>query len=340
MSERPARRVGLSPGRLAARRLARNPAAIASLALIVGMVALAALAPAVSPYGYDQADSAAQLLRPCRAHLMGTDFLGRDLFTRLVFGARVSLGVAVASTLISLLVGSGYGAVSGYVGGRLDNALMRVVDVIYSFPDLLLIIIIGASLNQERLGAFLGHPGRSLLRLSELVLSIPGPAVLERLLDRADARVAPVLGLFLTADNLALLIALSLVTWVYVARLIRGEVLRLREEKYVEAARALGVGHAGIIVRHLLPNTLGPLIVTLTFRIPAVILAESTLSFIGLGIQPPKSSWGTLAADGFTSMQFHWHLIFFPSLAIFLTMLAFNFLGDGLRDALAPERRS
>lgn len=298
---------GMSPRRLVVLRLLRNRAALASLVFIAAIILAAVIAPWISPYDYDQMDLASKLSPPSLAHLMGTDFLGRDLLSRMIYGSRVSLGVAVASTLISLLLGTSYGAVSGYVGGRLDNGMMRVADVVYSFPDLLLIILINAGIDREWLAGVL------------------------------DRWWLGGLGDLVNADNMALLLALSLVTWVYVARLIRGEVIRLREETYVEAARALGVGHGGIIARHILPNTWGPLIVTLTFRIPVVILAESTLSFIGLGIQPPKSSWGTLAADGWTAMQFNPHLILFPSLAIFLTMLAFNFLGDGLRDALAPE---
>jgi oligopeptide transport system permease protein len=337
----PRRPGGDSPWLLTLRRLGRNKAAMAGLTYIVVVAALAVLAPWVAPYSYEAADYDAKLSPPSREHLMGTDFLGRDMFSRIIYGARVSLGVAVAATLISLLLGSAYGAVSGYVAGRLDNAMMRVVDVIYSFPDLLLIILINATLSRESLSRFLDL----LYQLTAfVVLSLaqtwtsPAPALAPLFMETYPLAWLRG-GELLDGDNLALLLALSLVTWVYVARLIRGEVLRLREETYVEAARALGVGHLGIITRHILPNTWGPLIVTLTFRIPAMILAESTLSFIGLGIQPPKSSWGTLAADGWTSMQFYWHLIFFPSLAIFLTMLAFNFLGDGLRDALAPERR-
>ncbi|HUT55473.1 MAG TPA: ABC transporter permease [bacterium] len=294
---------------MVARRLGRNWWAMAGLIIIIILLGLAVFAPWIAPYGYEKIDYQAKLAGPSWAHWLGCDFLGRDLMSRMIYGARVSLAVAVVSTLISLGLGTAYGSISGYAGGRLDNAMMRVVDVIYSFPDLLLIILVNASINREWLDGLLARPGLGLIAL------------------------------FVNADNLALLIALSLVSWVYVARLIRGEVLRLREETYIEAARALGVGHTGIIVRHILPNTWGPLIVTLTFRIPAVILAESTLSFIGLGIQPPKSSWGTLAADGWTSMQFYPRLILAPSIAIFITMIAFNFLGDGLRDALAPERK-
>lgn len=298
-----------SPRGLVLRRLLRNKAAMASLVFILFMIFTAAAAPWISPYSYEEMDRHHKLESPSLKHPMGTDFLGRDLFARMIYGARISLSVAVVSTLLSLVLGTAYGAFSGYAGGKLDNFMMRIVDVVYSFPDLLLIILINVSINREWLQALLQSTGLSFLEK------------------------------WLNADNLALLLALSLVSWVYVARLIRGEVLRLREETYIEAARSLGQGHGRIILHHILPNTWGPLIVTLTFRIPVVILAESTLSFIGLGIQPPKPSWGTLAADGWTAMQFNPHIIFFPSLAIFLTMLAFNFLGDGLRDAMAPERR-
>ena len=298
-----------SPFWLAAGKLFKNRFAMAGLAFIILICIAAAFAPYISPYPYDEADYNAKNEGISLEHPMGTDFLGRDLLSRLIYGARISLSIAVISTLISLFLGTFYGSLSGYAGGRLDNVLMRFVDIVYSFPDLLLIILINASINRAWLDSILGTLGLSFLQN------------------------------WLNADNLALLLALSLVSWVYVARLIRGEVLRLREETYVEAARALGAGRIKIIFRHILPNTWGPLIVTLTFRIPAVILAESTLSFIGLGIQPPKSSWGTLASDGWTAMQFYPAMIFFPSLFIFLTMLAFNFLGDGLRDALAPDKR-
>ena len=205
-----------------------------------------------------------------------------------------------------MILGTVYGSVSGYAGGKLDNLLMRIADIVYSFPDLLLIILINASISREGLTAlFAGLHAPWLVRV-------------------------------FNPEIISLLIALSLVSWVHIARLIRGEVLRIREEKYIEAAQALGAGPGSILFRHILPNTLGPLIVTLTFRIPAVILAESTLSFIGLGIQPPLASWGTLANTGFAHLRFHPHLILFPSLIIFATILAFNFLGDGLRDALAP----
>jgi oligopeptide transport system permease protein len=295
---------------LGARRLAGNRAAMISLGYVTAVTLVAVFAPHISPYAFDAQDAEALLEPPGMKHWLGTDDLGRDLLSRVIYGARISMAVAYVSTFFSLILGTLYGAVSGYTGGKLDAIMMRIVDVLYSFPDLLLIILINASISREWLNSLLLATGSSWLLRA------------------------------VNAETLALLLALSLVSWVQVARLIRGEVLRLREEVYVDAARALGVRHWNIILRHILPNTLGPLIVTLTFRIPAVILAESMLSFIGLGIQPPKSSWGTLASDGFAAMRFEPHLILFPSMVIFLAMLAFNFLGDGLRDAFDPRLKA
>ena len=270
------------------RQMKSKPAVMASAVLILSMGLAAAFAPALAPYPYDVQDNRHLLQAPSLEHWMGTDRLGRDLFSRLIYGARLSLSIGILTAVAAMLIGTLYGAISGYVGGWPDNALMRGVDVVYALPDLLLIILIKMMIFQDLPGIFL---------------------------------------------------ALSLVSWVTVARIIRGEVLRLRESPYVEAARALGMSHSRIVFRHILPNAMGPLIVTLTFRIPAAILAESTLSFVGIGIHPPMASWGSLAQEGWSAMKFYPHLILFPSLAIFLTMLAFNFLGDSLRDALDPERR-
>jgi oligopeptide transport system permease protein len=261
---------------------------MASAAAVIGIGLLAVLAPWIAPFPYDFQDSRALLQPPSMEHWMGTDRLGRDLFSRLLYGARISMSVGIGSAFAALIFGTLYGAISGYVGGRTDNLMMRLVDVVYSLPDLLLIILMTVLMGRGVLGIFL---------------------------------------------------ALSLVSWVTVARIIRGEALRLREFSYVEAARAIGLSHTRILMLHILPNTLGVLIVTLTFRIPVAILAESTLSFIGLGIAPPAASWGTLANEGWAAMKFYPHLILFPSLVIFITMLAFNFLGDALRDAFDPGHR-
>lgn len=258
--------------------------ALAVLAVAAGALA----APWIAPFAYDAQDTAATLQGPSGIHWLGTDRLGRDLYSRILYGARVSMTIGIATALTAVLIGTLYGAVSGYVGGRTDNLMMRLVDVIYPLPDLLLIILITILTGRGVLGIFL---------------------------------------------------ALSLVGWVTAARIVRGEVIRLRTYPFVEAAVSSGASHGRILFRHILPNTLAVLIVTTTFRIPASILAESTLSFVGLGIAPPAASWGSLANEGWAAMKFYPHLILFPSLAIFITTLAFNFLGDSLRDALDPEHR-
>ncbi|HZR45336.1 MAG TPA: ABC transporter permease [Candidatus Manganitrophaceae bacterium] len=269
------------------KRFRADRAAVASAVVILLLLMAALFGNLLAPYPYDLQNTAESLSPPGRAHWMGTDELGRDLFSRLIYGTRVSMAVSLLTALSALILGTCYGALSGYVGGRVDNMMMRGVDVIYALPDLLLIILITVVIGRGIAGVFL---------------------------------------------------ALSLVGWVTVARLIRGEVLRLKELSYIEAAHALGARRRRILLRHILPNTLGVLVVTLTFRIPSAILAESTLSFIGLGLTPPAASWGTLANEGWKALKFYPHLIIFPSLAIFITMLAFNFLGDGLRDALDSGR--
>lgn len=271
------------------KRLLKDRSAVASGLIILFLVGVALFGNRFAPYSYDLQSTAESLSAPNRAHWMGTDELGRDLFSRLIYGTRISMSVSLLTAFSALILGTCYGALSGYVGGRVDNLMMRGIDVIYALPDLLLIILITVVIGRGIAGVFL---------------------------------------------------ALSLVGWVTVARLIRGEVLRLKELAYIEAARALGGSHLRILFRHILPNTLGVLVVTLTFRIPSAILAESTLSFIGLGLTPPAASWGTLANEGWKALKFYPHLIVFPSLAIFITMLAFNFLGDALRDALDPSRKT
>ena len=244
------------------------------------------LAPWVAPYSYQEQDTVNILAFPGIEHFLGTDRLGRDLLSRMIYGARVSLFVGVFSTLIALVIGTVYGTISAYVGGKTDNLMMRVVDVVFALPDLLMIILITVLMGRGVVGVF---------------------------------------------------IALTMVSWVTIARLVRGEVLRIKEYPFILAAKALGASHFRIMLREIFPNILGILVVTLSFRIPVAILAESTLSFIGLGIAPPASSWGTLASDGWTAIKFYPHLILFPSLAIFFTILSFNFLGEGLREYLDPR---
>ena len=256
----------------------------------LGVVFFSAIfAPWITPYSYETQDTLNTLATPSFSHLMGTDQLGRDLFSRLIYGARVSLFIGILTTLLALVIGTIYGSISGYIGGRMDGFMMRVVDVVFALPDMLMIILVTVMMGRGIAGMF---------------------------------------------------IALTLVSWVTVARLVRGEVLRIKETTYVEAARALGASSPRILMQEILPNILDLMVVTLTFRIPVAILAESTLSFIGLGIAPPFSSWGTMANEGWKSIKFYPHLILFPSLAIFLTILSFNFLGDRLRDDLDPRNKA
>jgi len=265
--------------------------------LVCALVIVAVLGDGATGYRFDAQDALHSLEGSSAAHWMGTDALGRDVFARVAEGSRVSLLLALGSTSLALLLGVFYGALSGYVGGRLDAWLMRGVDVVYSLPDILLIVLL-----TEVLQASLGGVPDLYRRVFSLIL------------------------------------ALGLVGWVSVARLVRGLVLQAREEAWVEAARATGVGHRRLLLRHILPNVSAPILVTATFRVPAAILAESTVSFLGLGIQPPFSSWGVLASDGFQAMRSYPHLILYPSLAILVTLVGFHLLGEGLRDALDPHR--
>ncbi len=269
-----------------------NPLLLGSLAFILIVTLGALLAPLLSPYAPGGFDEKRILENPGWDHWLGTDELGRDLLTRILYGARVSMVVGFGTALIALLIGTIYGSISGYAGGALDNLLMRIVDIFYGLPDLLIFILLSLLLGRNIAG---------------------------------------------------ILIALALVTWVRFARITRGQVLQAKELIYVDGAKAIGASHVRIILRHILPNILAPILVTLTFSVPAAILAESTLSFIGLGINDPYSawgtSWGTLAQDGWRAMRTYPHIIFFPALAIFLTILAFNFLGNGLRDILDPKAR-
>lgn len=227
-------------------------------------------------------------------HPMGTDNAGRDQLSRVLQGGQISLFVGILSTLVSLLIGVGYGAIAGYIGGRIDNAMMRIVDVLYSLPYVIVVIVL--------LSMFRSQTPRGQLTL--------------------------------------LFIALGSVSWLTMARIVRGQILSLKNQEFVLAARATGVSASRIIFRHLVPNTLGPVIVYATLTIPQIMLTEAFLSFLGFGVQPPLSSWGSLAADGITNIAiFPWQLIF-PGATMALTLFSLNFLGDGLRDALDPQMRT
>jgi oligopeptide transport system permease protein len=270
------------------------------LALVVALLGVAVCGDGLSRYRYDALDPEHALEAPSRAHPLGTDALGRDVFARMAAGSRVSLAVAVGSTAVALLLGTAYGAIAGFAGGRLDGWMMRAVDVAYALPDVLVIILLTQVIAAAAPTGLGDHQQRLL----------------------------------------ALTLALGAIGWVGVARLVRGLVLQAREELWVEAARALGAAPARVLARHVLPNVIRPVLVTATLRIPAAILAESTVSFIGLGIAPPFASWGVLAADGFEAMRSYPHLILFPSAAILVTLLAFHLLGEALHARLDTRRSS
>ena len=275
-------------------RLRRNPAAFLSLIFLatVGLVAL--LAPLLAPYPFAHQELTHGLQGPSRAHLLGTDDLGRDTFSRLLYGARISLTVAFAVESFVLAVGVTTGLVAGYFGGFIDGLLMRFTDVMLAFPDILLAI---------------------------LLLGILG------------AKASP------AASILLVILALGVTGWPPLARLVRGQVLSLRRREFVEAARALGATNARIVFRHILPNLISPVLVAATVDIAGVIVAEATLSFLGIGVQRPFPSWGRMINDALDYYKSHPLLLILPSVLLSLTVLALNFLGDGLRDALDPRRK-
>lgn len=279
-------------------QLRKNHVALISAALIFILCVIAVLAPWISPYPFDEQFLDKVLVAPNLEFWLGTDSLGRDMLSRLIYGARVSMAVGLVTAVISLIIGIFVGAISGWFGGYMDNFLMRFVDILDSIPSIVLLI---------------------LVKLIFDALNI---------IDNPELKALT-----------SMLLALSLTSWVSLARVVRGQVLQVKQMAYVEAAHSMGAGGGRIILQHILPNILGPVIVMLTFQIPSNILSESFLSFLGLGLQPPYSSWGVLANDGWRSMESYPHLMISPGVAIFVAMLAFNVLGDGLRDAFDPQMR-
>ncbi len=282
-------------------RLVRNRLSVVGAIIVLLLIVVGVFGPMIAPYPYYeqniklvQAHGNLPLAPGTAGRLLGTDLFGRDLFSRLLDGARISLSVALVVQFVVLFIGVPIGAVAGWFGGRIDTYLMRFTDVIYAFPDLLLIILMTVTLRDTPFGQAL--------------------------------------------DGLLLVyVAIGLVAWVTMARLVRGQLLSLKETEYVEAARAIGVSDRRIVIRHLLPNAIGPVIVAVTLGIPGAILTEATLSFIGIGVNAPRASWGKLIFDGKTWMGTEPHLVIFPAVAIALTLLSFTWLGDGLRDALDPK---
>ncbi len=273
----------------ARRRLLANKAAVAGMIVLALMVLLAAIGPFVVPFHYETVTKSDVWVAPGVAgHLLGTDSLGRDLLARLVAGLGVSLSIGVVATSVSLVIGVLWGAVAGYVGGRVDEVMMRVVDTLYSLPFIFFVILLMVTFGKNIFLIFL---------------------------------------------------AIGAVEWLTMSRIVRGQTLSLKSKEFVEAARAAGLSGGQIILRHIVPNLLGPVVVYVTLTIPAIIIAESFLSFLGLGVQSPMASLGTLIANGAQDMEIAPWLLIFPSAAMIVTLMAFNFIGDGLRDALDPKDR-
>jgi oligopeptide transport system permease protein len=292
----------------------------AVLLVVIAVPCFVTLPWSLQRYGVETARLTVEVayMPPSVEYPMGTDRFGRSLVWRCLLGGAISLGIGVAAAMIAVVIGVAWGAIAGYVGGRVDSAMMRVVDVLYGLPYILLVVLIGLALQPVMAAAFDGLPGLAADTASGL------------------------------ADVVTLLIAIGGVSWLTMARVIRGQVLSLREQPFIEAARAMGLGPARIIRVHLLPNLVGPIVVYTTLTVPAAILQESFLSFLGIGVQPPLPSWGNLATEGVEELpklaydagQMHWWLLVFPCLLLGLTLMALNFLGDALRNHLDPRTRS
>ena len=267
-------------------RLKKNKLAVFGLCVVGFLILIAILTPWIAPYGYEEQNLDLGATPPSAAHWLGTDLFGRDLLTRLMHGGRISLAVGLIATSVALVIGVAWGTIAGYVGGRTDAIMMRIVDAMYALPFIIFIILLMVVF------------GRSLLLL---------------------------------------FIAIGAVEWLTMARIVRSQVLTIRNQEYIEASRAMGLSTSRILWKHVVPNSLGPIIVYATLTVPQVMLLEAFLSFLGLGIQPPQSSWGLLISYGAEVMEDYPWLLIFPGLALSITLFALNFLGDGLRDALDPK---
>ncbi|MEX2015890.1 MAG: ABC transporter permease subunit [Candidatus Hydrogenedentales bacterium] len=277
---------GTSLWRDAFRRLRKNRLALIGFVILTIVTVLAVLTPWITPYEYDRQNWDLGPTPPSAEHWLGTDYLGRDLLARMLYGGRISLMVGFAATSVALIIGVLYGATAGYAGGRTDAVMMRIVDIMYALPFTIFVII---------------------------------------------------LMVFFGRNLILLFLAIGAVEWLTMARIVRGQVLSLKEKEFVEATMALGLKRSRILLRHIIPNALGPIIVYVTLTIPNIMLLEAFLSFLGLGVQPPMSSWGLLIKDGAEQMEEYPWLLIFPSVALSLTLFSLNFLGDGLRDALDPR---
>ena len=270
----------------AVRRLIQNRAAMIGGITILLLIILAVFAPWIAPYSYSYQNLDIGASPPSAEHLLGTDVLGRDLLSRLLYGARISLLVGFVATGVALVIGVSWGIIAGYFGGRVDSIMMRIVDVLYGLPFIIFIILL----------------------------------------------------MVIFGRNIWLLFAaIGAVEWLTMARIVRAQVIGLKNQEFVQAAQVMGVSNFSMFRRHILPNILGPIAVYATLTIPQVMLLEAFLSFLGLGIQPPMSSWGTLIRYGVESMEEHYWLLIYPGLTFTITLFALNFFGDGLRDALDPK---
>ena len=267
-------------------RLTRNKLSLFSLIYIVSLVVMALITPFVAPFDYAYQDLSLGASAPSADHLLGTDTLGRDLLTRMMYGSRISLMVGFLATSVALVIGVIWGTVAGFSGGKTDAIMMRIVDTLYGIPFIILIILLMVIF------------GRNLILL---------------------------------------FLAIGAVEWLTMARIVRSQVLNLSKQEFILSAEAMGVSKISIVFRHLIPNAMGHVIVYATLTVPQIMLLEAFLSFLGLGVQPPLSSWGLLIRDGAVSMEEYWWLLIFPSLAFSLTLFSLNFIGDGLRDAIDPR---
>jgi oligopeptide transport system permease protein len=274
----------------ARRRLLRNRAAVVAMVVLAVVALLALLAPWLSPYAYDEVFWDRIQMPPdfATGHWFGTDGNGRDLFVRTLYGGRVSLLVGLLATAVSLVIGVTFGAVAGYVGGRIDNLMMRFVDVMYSLPFMFFVILLMVVFGRHFFLIF---------------------------------------------------IAIGAIEWLTISRIVRGQTLSVKGKEFIEAARAAGVPNRKIVTRHIIPNVLGPVVIYVTLTVPQVILTESFLSFLGLGVQEPLTSWGVLISEGTAQMESAPWLLIFPATFLAVTLFCFNFIGDGLRDALDPKDR-
>lgn len=270
------------------RRFTLSKVAVFGLVALILLMLMAIFGPMLSTHPYYETNLALKNQSPSKEFWFGTDDLGRDMFTRTAFGARISLFVGIAAATIDLLIGVLWGGVAAFSGGKVDNLMMRLADILYAIPYLLVVI---------------------------MLMVVMGSGLVP------------------------IIIALTITGWIGMARIVRGQILQLKEQEYIIAVTALGAGNRRILFKHLIPNAIGPIIVTMTLTVPIAIFTEAFLSFLGLGVQAPMASWGTMASDGLPAMRYYPWRLFFPAFFISITMLAFNLVGDGLRDALDPKLR-